>query len=84
MAYFKVNSGASNASHLIINAVNRLRQAKLEMEAAEALVSNMSDQEILDDVGFSGTGTQLKSTLAGAVTALNSTDVTNLVESLNW
>jgi hypothetical protein len=84
MAYFKVNSGASHASQLIINAVNRLRHAKLEMEAAEALVSNMSDQEILDDVGFSGTGTQLKTTLAGAVTALNSSDVTNLVESLNW
>ena len=84
MAYFTIDPSASNASSLIINAVNRLRQAKKEIEAVEALVPNMSDQEILNDIGFSGSGTQLRDTLSGAVTAVNAVDVTNLVESLNW
>ncbi len=84
MAVFNITQGASNASGLIINAVNRLRQAKAEVEMANAVIQNMTDQQITDQTGFTGTGAQLKATLAGVEAALNDTDVENFTELLNW
>lgn len=84
MSYFKLDPSRSNVSVLTVNAINRLRLAKQELESAEALLANMSDQEIFDDVGFTGTGAQLQATMSSAVASLNDVAIVNLLESLNW
>lgn len=84
MAYFKIVSGKSHAVDLLINAVNRLRLAKEELETAEALIANMDNDAIVADIAFTGTGDQLRDTLSGSVVAMNSASMTNLLETLNW
>lgn len=84
MPVLTITPRLSDASDKIINAINDLRRAKEQIETVNAIIQNMTDAQVLEQTGFSGTGTQLRGTFQGLEDALNDQSVINATEMLNW
>lgn len=85
MAINTIDRSAGQPAQLLVNAINRLRLARSELQIANSLIQQMDDAEITALVGFSGSGAALQTALAAAVATLETdATITNAIDKVTW